>query len=677
MPNRLASATSPYLLQHQDNPVDWWEWGEDAFAEARRRNVPVLLSVGYAACHWCHVMAHESFEDEATAAYLNEHYVSIKVDREERPDVDAVYMQATVALTGQGGWPMTCVLDHEGSPFFAGTYFPDQPRHGQPSFRQLLEAIDDAWTNRGDEVAEASTRIRDALAQSVELSGGTAFDREALDAAVEMLERDFDPEFGGFGSAPKFPPSMVLEFLVRVARSSTTAKADVATSMAGRTLALMAAGGIHDQLAGGFARYGVDRAWVVPHFEKMLYDNGQLASVYAHWAALNDDEGAARVARGIADFLQAELGTDEGAFASALDADSEGEEGTFYVWTPTQLVDVLGPDDGPWAADLLTVTERGTFESGTSTLQLRSQPDDPERWESCRRRLLEARASRVRPDRDDKVVAAWNGLAISGLVDAGTLLGAREYVDAAVRCGEFLARTHLSNGRLLRVSRDGAAGSHAGVLEDYGCVATGFLALACATGDGVWVDRAGELLDAVLTHFVSGDGGFHDTADDAEALMVRPRDPSDNASPSGHSSVVHALLGYAALTGSGRHRDAAEQALLVSRRIADSSPRFAGWSLAAAQTALGGPAEIAVVGPAGPERDALELAARRRAPGGAVVVAAEPGASTIPLMADRDLVDGKAAAYVCRNLVCQRPVTSVEELTALLRAGAGGEGSPG
>ncbi|MCW2711831.1 MAG: hypothetical protein JWP24_2025, partial [Marmoricola sp.] len=620
---------------------------------------PVLLSVGYSACHWCHVMAHESFEDEATAAYLNEHFVSIKVDREERPDVDAVYMQATVALTGQGGWPMTCVLDHEGSPFFAGTYFPDRPRHGQPGFRELLEALQDAWTNRKGDVAEVSTRIREALAGSVELSGGVVFDREALDAAVQALARDFDREWGGFGNAPKFPPSMVLEFLLRHGGPE-------ATDMAGRTLARMAAGGIHDQLAGGFARYGVDRAWVVPHFEKMLYDNAQLLSVYAHWSAANEDPDAARVARGIADFLLAELGTDEGAFASALDADSAGEEGTFYVWTPDQLVDVLGPEDGPWAAELLTVTEGGTFEDGTSTLQLRSPPDDRERWESCRLRLLEARSSRVRPDRDDKVVAAWNGLAISGLVEAGTLLGDPSYLVAAVRCGEFLAGIHVSEGRLLRVSRDGVAGSHAGVLEDYGCVATGFVALACATGDGVWVDRAGALLETVLTHFAVGDGGFHDTADDAEALVMRPRDPSDNASPSGHSSVVHALLGYAALTGSGRHREAAERALLVSRRVADTSPRFAGWSLAAAETALGGPVEVAVVGPPGPERDALEQAARRHAPGGAVVVAAEPGRSSISLMADRVAVDDRPAAYVCRNLVCRRPVTTVEELVDAL-----------
>src|SRR4051794_6488268 len=467
MPNRLATATSPSLLQHQDNPVDWWEWSPEAFEEARRRDVPILLSVGYAACHWCHVMAHESFEDDATAAYLNEHFVSVKVDREERPDVDAVYMQATVATTGHGGWPMTCLLDHEGSPFFAGTYFPDQPRHGQPSFRQLLEAIGDAWTNRSEEVAEASGRIRAALGRSMELSGGQAFDRPALEAAVAGLERDFDAAWGGFGGAPKFPPSMGRDSVLRHGGES-------ATAMAGKTLAAMAAGGIHDQLAGGFARYGVDRAWVVPHFEKMLYDNAQLLSVYAHWASLHDDVQAEQVARGVADFMLDELGTAEGAFASALDADSEGEEGTFYVWTPAQLAGVLGDDDAAWAASLLSVTDSGTFEKGTSTLQLQAQPDDPERWESVRSRLLEARARRLRPARDDKVVAAWNGLAISGLVDAGTLLGAPHLVDAAVRCGEFLADVHLQDDRLLRVSRDGVAGTHAGVLEDYGCVATGF-----------------------------------------------------------------------------------------------------------------------------------------------------------------------------------------------------------
>ncbi|MGH3348907.1 MAG: thioredoxin domain-containing protein, partial [Nocardioides sp.] len=549
MPNRLASATSPYLLQHAENPVDWWEWGDEAFAEARRRDVPVLLSVGYAACHWCHVMAHESFEDEATAAYLNEHFVSIKVDREERPDVDAVYMNATTAMTGHGGWPMTCVLDHDGNPFFAGTYFPDQPRHGQPSFRQVLGALNDAWTEQAEEVRRVAGRLREHLRQPL-TTAPAPVGEEVLDGAVELLAREYDAQRGGFGGAPKFPPSMVLEFLLR--RGS-----ERATSMAAGTLEAMARGGIHDQLGGGFARYSVDADWVVPHFEKMLYDNALLLGVYARWGT---DLGA-RTAEGIADFLLAELRTDEGGFASALDADSEGAEGTYYLWTPQQLTDVLGSDDGPWAADLLGVSAAGTFEHGTSTLQLRAEPADPERWAAVRQALRSARDRRVRPARDDKVVAAWNGLAISGLCTAGTLLDRPAYVETAVAAGDLLARVHLVDGRLRRVSRDGVVGAPAGVLEDHGCVASGFLDLLQATGDARWVGLAEQLLDVALTHFRADDGGFFDTSDDAEALVARPCDPSDNASPSGLSSTLHALSTYAALTGSGRHREAAEAAL--------------------------------------------------------------------------------------------------------------------
>ncbi|HYH33916.1 MAG TPA: thioredoxin domain-containing protein, partial [Nocardioides sp.] len=524
--NRLADATSPYLLQHKDNPVDWWEWGPEAFAEARRRDVPVLLSIGYAACHWCHVMAHESFEDEATAAYLNEHFVSVKVDREERPDVDAVYMNATTAMTGHGGWPMTVVLDHDGNPFFAGTYFPDQPRHGQPSFRQVLEALADAWRERGDEVRRVADRLREHLQQPL-AAAAAPLGRDVLDRAVDSLAGDFDTQRGGFGGAPKFPPSMVLEFLLRHG-------SEQAVRMAAATLEAMARGGIHDQLGGGFARYSVDADWVVPHFEKMLYDNALLLRVYAEWGT---DVGV-WAAEGIADFLLAELRTAEGGFASALDADSEGEEGTFYVWTPQQLVDVLGPDDGPWAAELLSVTDAGTFERGSSTLQLREDPTDLERWFRCQRRLREARDLRERPARDDKVVAAWNGLAISGLCVAGVRIGLPAYVDAAVEAGDLLWRVHRVDGRLRRVSRDGVVGAPAGVLEDHGCVASGFLDLLQATGDTVWLERAATVLDTALAHFAAEDGGFFDTADDAEALVARPRDPSDNASPSGLSSMV-------------------------------------------------------------------------------------------------------------------------------------------
>jgi uncharacterized protein len=648
MPNRLASATSPYLLQHADNPVDWWEWGEDAFAEARGRGVPVLLSVGYAACHWCHVMAHESFEDPTTAAYLNEHFVNIKVDREERPDVDSVYMEATTAMTGHGGWPMTCVLDHDGNPWFAGTYFPDQPRHGQPSFRQVLEALVDAWQNRGDDVRRVAGNLRDHLRKEAALPAGS-LDRDILDGAVDLLAQEYDAERGGFGGAPKFPPSMVLEFLLRHG-------SERARWMAAGTLEAMARGGIHDQLGGGFARYSVDADWVVPHFEKMLYDNALLLRVYASWGT----EVGAWAAEGIAEFMLRELRTAEGGFASALDADSEGAEGTFYVWTPQQLAEVLGPEDGPWAARLLWVTDAGTFEHGTSTLQLREDPDDPERWSACRRRLREARETRERPARDDKVVAAWNGLAISGLCVAGTRLGRPSYVDAAVAAGDLLLQTHLVGGRLRRVSRDGVVGAPAGVLEDYGCVAAGFLDLVQATGEARWLGPAEVLLDVALDHFRADDGGFHDTADDADALVARPRDPADNASPSGLSAMVHGLATYAALTGSGRHRQAAEEALATTRALAERAPRFAGWSLAAAEAMLDGPLEIAVVGPHGPERAALEERARRVP--GAVVVVSEDAREDVPLLTGRTVVDGRPAAYVCRHQVCERPVTDPADL---------------
>ncbi len=655
MANRLTTATSPYLLQHADNPVDWWEWGDDAFAEARSRKVPVLLSVGYAACHWCHVMAHESFEDDATAAYLNEHFVSIKVDREERPDVDAVYMNATTAMTGHGGWPMTCVLDHDGNPFFAGTYFPDQPRHGQPSFRQVLGAIVDAWENRADDVRQVAAQLREHLRRDVDLPPGS-LDREVLDGAVRVLAGEFDGEAAGFGDAPKFPPSMVLEFLRRYSLVEDRASRDQARQILNATCEAMARGGLYDQLGGGFARYAVDRRWVVPHFEKMLYDNAQLLGLYARWGGTLGE----RIAGETAEFMIRELRTPEGGFASAIDADSEGVEGKFYSWTPDQLAEALGPDDAGWAADVFTVTESGTFEHGASTLQLLRDPEDAGRLEAVRSRLLAARERRIRPSRDDKVVAAWNGLAISGLCDAGLLLRRPELVDAAVEAGHLLIRVHAREDRLLRVSRDGMVGGHAGVLEDYGCVATGFLSLVQATGDPVWLSRAGALLDVALGHFRADDGGFHDTADDAQALVARPRDPSDNASPSGHSAMVHALAEYAALTGSGRHRQAAEEAVSTTRTLADRAPRFAGWSLAAAEAMLDGPREIAVVGQPGAARDALEHRARQLA--GAVVVVAEAARDDIPLLIGRSEVDGLPAAYVCRNHVCERPVTDASEL---------------
>ncbi len=663
MPNRLADATSPYLLQHAENPVDWWEWGPEAFAEARRRNVPILLSVGYAACHWCHVMAHESFEDQATADYLNKHFVSIKVDREERPDVDAVYMQATTAMTGQGGWPMTVVMDHEGAPFFAGTYLPDQPRHGSPSFTQVLQALSGAWVDRGDDVRRTAASVAEHLRKDAAMPA-YALTGERIDSAVATLAQEYDAMAGGFGGAPKFPPTMVLEFLRRYRGDAE----QQARHMLARTVAAMAGSGMYDQVGGGFARYAVDRAWVVPHFEKMLYDNAQLLGLYARLGSELGD----RIATETADFMLRELRTAQGGFASALDADSpaepggHAEEGLFYAWTPAQLTAVLGATDGAWAAELFNVTEDGTFEHGMSTLQLRHHPADEAdraRLADVRRRLLAAREQRPRPARDDKVVAAWNGLAISGLVDAGRRLGRPDHLEAAVETGELLERLHVEDGRILRVSRDGVAGAHAGVLEDYGCVASGFLALAQATADARWLRSATRLLDTALEGFAAPDGGFFDTSADAEVLVARPRDPGDNASPSGLSSLVHALVEAHALTGEGRYRDAAERALATVSVLADKAPRFAGWSLAAAVTMLDGPLEVAVVGPAGEARDAL--VAKALTLPGAVVVATDSTGSTegtagdavIPLLVGRTPVEGRPAAYVCRGFVCERPVT--------------------
>ncbi len=661
MANRLVDSTSPYLVQHADNPVDWWEWGPEALAVAQELDRPILLSVGYAACHWCHVMAHESFEDPATAAYMNDHFVNIKVDREERPDIDAVYMRATQAMTGQGGWPMTCVLTPDGEPFFAGTYFPAEPRQGMPAFTQVLQALADAWENRRDDVRAVSADVISHLHQETGI-GGDALDADALDAAAATLSSQHDDEAGGFGASPKFPPSMVLEFLLRQhARSGDARSLEMVTT----TCDAMARGGLYDQLGGGFARYGVDRFWRVPHFEKMLYDNAQLLRVYLHLWRQSGSALAERVARETAHFMVDELGTAEGGFASALDADSDGHEGTFYVWNPNQFMRVLGAQDGAWAATLLGVTGDGTFERGFSTLQLLEDPDDADRWADIRTRLLAARSDRIRPARDDKVVAAWNGLAITALAEASVLLDDPSLGDAAVAAATLLADVHGAGAErtpFVRASRDGNAGRHAAVLEDHGSVAEAFVAVLGITGDPAWLDRARVLLDGVLEHFAAPAGGFFDTADDAEVLVVRPQDVSDNASPSGTSSVVAALVAFAAVTGEHRYRAAAETAHATAAEVARQAPRFAGWSLAAAEAMLAGPAEVAVVGPR-PERDDLHRAALRLTTPGAVVIAAEAG-SPIALFEGRTEVDGKPAAYVCRDFVCRVPVTDPDALDA-------------
>jgi uncharacterized protein YyaL (SSP411 family) len=671
MANRLARATSPYLLQHAGNPVDWWPWGEEAFAEAARRDVPVLLSVGYSSCHWCHVMAHESFEDEETAGYLNEHYVAVKVDREERPDVDAVYMEAVQAATGQGGWPMTVFLTPTKEPFYFGTYFPPEPRHGMPSFRQVLAGVVTAWQERRGEVGRAAEQIAAQLAERGAVYGGVAGQRPPaaaeLDAAVRGLAGEYDQRRGGFGGAPKFPPSMALEFLLRHhARTGD----EQALAMVRGTCEAMARGGIHDQLAGGFARYAVDATWTVPHFEKMLYDNALLARVYLHLWRATGEGLARRVALATADFLLRELRTREGGFASALDADTPEGEGAYYVWTPKQLAEVLGEPDAARAAALFAVTEQGTFEEGASVLQLPAEPDDPQWYASVRERLLAAREQRTRPGRDDKVVAAWNGLAIAALAETGALLERPDLVEAAAAAADLLVAVHLTeDGRLLRTSRDGRPGANAGVLEDYADVAEGFLALYAVTSDDSWLALAGRLLDTVLDRFADEmSGAFHDTADDAERLLRRPQDPTDNAAPSGWTAAAGALLTYAAYTGSERHRTAAERGLGIVTALAGRAPRFIGWGLAVAEALLDGPREIAVVGPLGdPATLALRHAALMSTAPGAVLAAGEPAdAPEVPLLAGRPLVDGRPAAYVCRHFTCDAPVTTAAELAVRL-----------
>ncbi|MBO0821929.1 MAG: thioredoxin domain-containing protein, partial [Nocardiopsaceae bacterium] len=598
-----------------------------------------------------------------------------------RPDIDAVYMTATQAMTGQGGWPMTVFMTPAGDPFYCGTYFP------KPQFMRLVEAVGRAWRSDRGQVVDQAERISAALSSNASSLAGLAAPSGDLswesvtDAAVAALEDTFDSRDGGFGGAPKFPPSMVLEFLVRQGSPR-------ALRMVTKTGEAMARGGIYDQLGGGFARYSVDGTWTVPHFEKMLYDNALLARAYLHWWRAapprgDDPPGAPSLARRVAEetceFVARELRTAEGGFAASLDADSAGYpgsgggtgsrgdtgspggEGAYYVWTPAQLRDVLGEADGEWAASVFGVTAAGTFEHGASVLRRRSDPDDLERLDRIRGTLLAAREGRPRPARDDKVVAAWNGMAIAALAEAGLLLDRADFLAAASDAASLLVSLHLSDGRLVRTSRDGTASGSAGLLEDYACVASGLLALAGVSGNDRWVSVAGELLETVLTSFGDGSGGFYDAPADGERLIFRPADPTDNATPSGTFAAADALLSYAALTGSSRHRDAAVSALKALPTLASRYPRAAGMGLAVAQALLSGPAEVAIVGPPDDPRtsDLLRTALHAASPGAVFALGTGDGDDTgIPLLKGRGLVRGAPAAYVCRGFTCRLPVTT-------------------
>jgi uncharacterized protein len=679
VPNRLANSTSPYLLQHADNPVDWYPWSEEAFELARTRDVPIFLSVGYSACHWCHVMAHESFENPSVAALMNEYFVNIKVDREELPAVDSLYMEATQAMTGQGGWPNSVWLDHDRRPWYAGTYFPPRPSHGMPSFTQVLLALNDTWTGERERVHESSSRIMEVIGSRNELIAKSKSDftksevEFAVASGIESLATAFDPVNGGFGDAPKFPPSLTLEFLLRnqALAQLTGSEPDFRVmKIVEQTCNAMARGGIYDQLGGGFARYSVDATWTVPHFEKMLYDNAQLLSIYAHLYRLTGDEQALRITSETADFLIREMQTPEGGFAAALDADSidletgHSEEGAFYSWTPEQITQVLGSKDADWAIQLCNVTTSGTFEHGKSVLTLHQDPQDWQRWRSLRAKLLQAREARPRPGRDDKIVASWNGLAIRALIDAGSICKRQDWIDSATRAGDLLVSTHLGAdpnypSRLIRVSRDGKAGLHAlGVLEDQALVASAFLALAQVNGDDSWRVLAGTLLKDIQDHFQQ-DLGLTDTANDVEPVAkdvaTRQVDPTDNVTPSGWAATIEAALTYSALSGDTEMRSWAQQFIPALLPLVASHTRFAGWGSAVFVTWLDGPREVAIVD-AG-DSELRDIVIRGTAPGMVYSFDAD-----MPLLQHRKMISEVPTAYVCRGFVCDAPTNDLEVL---------------
>ena len=655
MTNRLASATSPYLQQHAENPINWQEWSDAALAEARERDVPILLSIGYAACHWCHVMAHESFEDDGVARVVNADFVAIKVDREERPDIDAVYMDVTMALTGRGGWPMTCLLTPSGDPFFAGTYLPRE------QFLRLLDAATDAWRDRRDDVltsgASISTKLRDASAPEPH-----QIDRALVRAAVDLMARRFDTVNGGFGGAPKFPTTSGLEFLLRAA---VLLEEEHPCELAVQTLEAMARGGIYDQLGGGFARYSVDAQWVVPHFEKMLYDNAQLLRVYTNAWCATGNPLFERIITETIRFMLRELLTRQGAFASSLDADTDGVEGLTYSWTPQQLIDVLGVQDGERAARLFTVTTAGTYEHGASTLQLPDDCVDPSWWEGARTSLLAERDRRPQPGRDDKVVASWNGLAIGAIAAAGAVFERPDWVDAASRCARAVLDIHCVDGRLRRTSRDGGVGTSLAAADDLGNLADGLLTLHQVRPREGWLAAATQLLETAEAHHDDGRGGFYDSADDAEKLIVRPRGHVDGAEPSGTSALAGALLTRGALTGDPVQIDRAQSAVDAVAWLSERDPGMVGHGLGVAVALLHGPLQIAVVGSDDAATELLRTAWRSTAPG-RVIAAGDMDDEDQPLLADRSKVNDRSAAYVCRHFVCDVPVMTVPDLRSTL-----------
>ncbi len=677
--NRLEHETSPYLLQHRDNPVDWYPWGEKAFARAREEDKPLLLSVGYSACHWCHVMAHESFEHEATAALMNRLFVNIKVDREERPDVDDIYMQAVQAISGHGGWPMTVFLLPDGRPFYGGTYYPPEARMGMPAFRDILRGIEDAYRNRRDEVDRAAGSLTGSLGRLALNIGGPAdmLNEALLDAAAAGLLRNLDARHGGFGGAPKFPQPMILEFLLRTHLRSGDRRTLQAAEL---TLTKMARGGMYDQIGGGFHRYSVDAIWLVPHFEKMLYDNAQLARCYLHAWQVTGDPLYREIATQTYDYILREMTHPEGGFFSATDADSEGEEGRFFVWSMAELQEILGEDAG-LACEYWGVSAAGNFE-GSNILNVATDPAELAATygiseaelasciEAMGARLYAAREKRVHPALDDKVLSAWNGMMLASLAEAARVLQRPDWRDAAIRNAEFiLAHLRRDDGRLLRTHKDGASHIN-GFLEDYANLCDGLLELYQTTWDERWFRAARELADKALLHFSADGGGFFDTSDDHETLIVRPRNLQDNATPSGGAMLARQLLRLAAWTGESGYQDAAVSALRLLVEALRAYPQAFGEALNAVDMLVAGMQEVAIVGePEAEQCAALVRELRSRWRPNSVSALTKPAAnqeSDVPLLRGRTMLAGQATAHVCRNFVCQLPVTGVAALRAQL-----------
>jgi uncharacterized protein YyaL (SSP411 family) len=673
MANRLIDETSPYLLQHAHNPVDWYPWGEEALQRARAENKPILLSIGYSACHWCHVMERESFEDPEIARLMNDNFVNIKVDREERPDLDTIYMEAVQAMSGHGGWPMTVFLTPDGVPFYGGTYFPPTDRLGMPGFRRVLTSVAEAYRRAPDEIRLSAEQLRSRLGRSLMGHEAGALDARVAAAAYEGLAASFDARHGGFGGAPKFPQPMNLEFLLRYFKRTGEPHA---LQMVRVTLDHMRRGGIYDQLGGGFHRYSTDDVWLVPHFEKMLYDNALLVRVYLEAYQVTGEEEYRQVVEETLGYVLREMTSPEGGFYSAQDADSEGEEGKFFIWMPREIAEVLGPEDAPLVAAYYGVTERGNFE-GRNILHLARPAEEvaqahgvsPERVhaavERARRLLFAAREKRVKPGRDEKVLTAWNGLMLRAFAEAARVLGRAEYRATAEKNAAFLLATLRRDGRLLRTYKDGRARLN-GYVEDYAALADGLLALYEVTFEPRWFAEARTLAQEMVQHFWDdAEGGFFNTSDDHEQLISRPKDLFDNAVPAGNSMAVDVLLRLGALTGEGRYAEHAERTLQALSGVIPRVPGAFGRLLAALEFLLATPTEVAIVGdPDAPDTQALLAVVNGAYLPSVVTAVTRPGAveAGVALLEGRAMVDGRAAAYVCHHFACHRPVTTPEEL---------------